>query len=56
MIMRSIRRIEIEKRSLQHVTGYAWHLGFFVVLLLFGPPAFFEQFSGSAGRTCGASR
>jgi nitrate reductase gamma subunit len=48
MIMRSIPPHELEKKiTFQHVTGYAWHLGFFAVLLFFGPHVpFFEQFLG----------
>ena len=48
MIMRSIPPHELEKKiTFQHITGYAWHLGFFAVLLLFGPHLpFFEQFLG----------
>lgn len=48
IVMRSIPPHELEKKiTFQHVTGYAWHLGFFAVLLLFGPHLpFFEQFLG----------
>jgi nitrate reductase gamma subunit len=48
MIMRSIPPHELEKRiTFQHITGYAWHLGFFAVLLFFGPHVpFFKQFLG----------
>lgn len=48
MIMRSIPPHELEKNiTFQHLTGYAWHLGFFAVLLLFGPHVpFFKQFLG----------
>ena len=48
IVMRSIPPHELEKRiTFQHVSGYAWHLGFFAVLLLFGPHLpFFEQFLG----------
>lgn len=48
MIMRSIPPHELEKNiTFQHITGYAWHLGFFAVLLLFGPHVpFFQQFLG----------
>ncbi len=48
MIMRSIPPHELEKQIMfQHITGYAWHLGFFAVLLLFGPHVpFFKQFLG----------
>jgi nitrate reductase gamma subunit len=48
MVMRSIPPHELEKKiTFQHLTGYAWHLGFFAVLLLFGPHVpFFEQFLG----------
>jgi hypothetical protein len=38
IIMRSIPPHELEKKiTFQHVTGYAWHIGFFITLLLFGP-------------------
>ena len=48
MLMRSIPPHELEKNiTFQHITGYAWHLGFFAVLLLFGPHIpFFQQFLG----------
>ena len=48
MLMRSIPPHELEKNiTFQHISGYAWHLGFFAVLLLFGPHIpFFEQFLG----------
>jgi nitrate reductase gamma subunit len=48
MIMRSIPPHELEKNiTFQHLTGYAWHLGFFATLLLFGPHVpFFQQFLG----------
>ena len=48
MIMRSIPPHELEKNiQFQHLTGYAWHLGFFATLLLFGPHVpFFKQFLG----------
>lgn len=48
MIMRSIPPHELEKNiQFQHLSGYAWHLGFFATLLLFGPHIpFFEQFLG----------
>jgi nitrate reductase gamma subunit len=48
MIMRSIPPHELEKNiQFQHLTGYAWHLGFFATLLLFGPHVpFFQQFLG----------
>jgi nitrate reductase gamma subunit len=48
MIMRSVPPHELEKQiTFQHITGYAWHLGFFAVLLLFGPHVpFFKQFLG----------
>jgi nitrate reductase gamma subunit len=48
MVMRSIPPHELEKKiTFQHLTGYAWHLGFFAVLLLFGPHVpFFKQFLG----------
>lgn len=48
MIMRSIPPHELEKNiTFQHLTGYAWHLGYFATLLLFGPHVpFFKQFLG----------
>jgi nitrate reductase gamma subunit len=48
IIMRSIPPHELEKKiTFQHVTGYAWHIGFFITLLLFGPHVpFFKQFLG----------
>ena len=48
MIMRSIPPHELEKKiTFQHITGYAWHIGFFVTLLFFGPHVpFFKQFLG----------
>jgi nitrate reductase gamma subunit len=48
MIMRSIPPHELEKNiQFQHLSGYAWHLGFFATLLLFGPHVpFFKQFLG----------
>jgi nitrate reductase gamma subunit len=48
MIMRSIPPHELEKNiTFQHLTGYAWHLGYFATLLLFGPHVpFFKQFFG----------
>lgn len=48
IIMRSIPPHELEKNiQFQHLTGYAWHLGFFATLLLFGPHVpFFQQFLG----------
>lgn len=48
IVMRSIPPHELEKKiTFQHITGYAWHLGFFAVLLLFGPHIpFFKQFLG----------
>lgn len=48
MIMRSAPPHELEKNiQFQHYSGYAWHLGFFATLLLFGPHIpFFQQFLG----------
>lgn len=48
MLMRSIPPHELEKNiQFQHLSGYAWHLGFFATLLLFGPHVpFFKQFLG----------
>jgi nitrate reductase gamma subunit len=48
MLMRSVPPHELEKHiTFQHITGYVWHIGFFVVLLGFGPHLlFFEQFFG----------
>jgi hypothetical protein len=48
MIMRSAPPHELEKNiQFQHYSGYAWHLGFFATLLLFGPHIpFFKQFLG----------
>lgn len=39
---------ELEKNiKFQHYTGYAWHIGLFVVVFLFGPHVmFFENFLG----------
>jgi len=47
MLMRSVPPHELEKQiTFQHITGYAWHIGFFVVLLFFGPHLlFFQQFT-----------
>ena len=48
MIMRSAPPHELEKNiQFHHYSGYAWHLGFFATLLLFGPHIpFFKQFLG----------
>jgi nitrate reductase gamma subunit len=48
MLMRSAPPHELEKNiQFQHYSGYAWHLGFFATLLLFGPHIpFFKQFLG----------
>ena len=48
MIMRSLPPHELEKHIVfQHASGYAWHLGFFATILLFGPHIpFFRQFLG----------
>ena len=48
ILMRSVPDHELEKRIVfQHVSGYAWHIAFFVSLLLFGPHLpFFQQFLG----------
>ena len=47
MLMRSVPPHELEKQiTFQHITGYIWHIGFFVVLLFFGPHLlFFQQFT-----------
>jgi nitrate reductase gamma subunit len=48
MLMRSAPPHELEKNiKFQHYSGYAWHIGFFVTLLFFGPHIpFFQQFLG----------
>lgn len=48
MLMRSLPPHELEKHIVfQHASGYAWHLGFFATLLLFGPHIpLFKQFLG----------
>jgi nitrate reductase gamma subunit len=48
MLMRSVPPHELEKHiTYQHITGYVWHIGFFVVLFGFAPHmTFFEQFFG----------
>lgn len=48
IIMRSVPPHELEKNIVfQHVSGYLWHIGFFVTLLFFGPHlAFFESILG----------
>jgi hypothetical protein len=48
MVMRSLPPHELEKRIVfQHVSGYAWHLTFFISLLFFAPHIpFFKQFLG----------
>lgn len=48
MLMRSVPPHELEKNiTFQHITGYLWHIGFFVVLLGFGPHMpFLAQFTG----------
>lgn len=48
MAMRSLPPHELEKHIVfQHVSGYAWHLTFFVSLLFFAPHIpFFKQFLG----------
>jgi nitrate reductase gamma subunit len=48
VVMRSLPPHELEKKIVfQHVSGYAWHLAFFVSLLLFAPHIpFFKQFLG----------
>jgi nitrate reductase gamma subunit len=38
VVMRSVPPHELEKRiTFQHITGYAWHLGWFATFLFFGP-------------------
>jgi len=48
MLVRSAPPHELEKHiTFQHITGYVWHIGFFVVLLFFAPHMqFFKQFLG----------
>jgi nitrate reductase gamma subunit len=48
IVMRSIPPHELEKKIVfQHVSGYAWHIAYFVSLLLFAPHIpFFQQFLG----------
>lgn len=48
IVMRSVPPHELEKNIVfQHVTGYLWHIGFFVTLLFFGPHLpFFESILG----------
>jgi len=48
MIMRSAPPQELEKKIVfQHITGYLWHIGFFVTILLFGPHIpFFKSILG----------
>ena len=48
VVKRSLPPHELEKRIVfQHYTGYAWHIGFFVPLLFFGPLlVFLESFLG----------
>lgn len=48
IVMRSLPPHELEKHIVfQHASGYAWHLGFFATLLLFGPHIpLFKQFLG----------
>ncbi len=48
VITRSLPPPEFEKKiSFQHITGYGWHLGYFMVLLLYAPHiAFFENILG----------
>ena len=48
IVMRSLPPHELEKKIVfQHVSGYAWHLAFFVSLLFFAPHLpFFKQFLG----------
>jgi nitrate reductase gamma subunit len=42
MLMRSFPPHELEKHiTFQHITGYLWHIGWFVVLLFFGPHVLF---------------
>jgi nitrate reductase gamma subunit len=38
VVMRSVPPHELEKHiTFQHITGYAWHLGWFATFLFFGP-------------------
>ncbi len=38
IVMRSVPPHELEKNIVfQHITGYVWHIGFFVTILFFGP-------------------
>ena len=48
IVMRSVPPHELEKQIVfQHISGYAWHLAFFVSLLFFAPHIpFFKQFLG----------
>ena len=48
VIMRSVPPHDLEKNIVfQHVSGYAWHIGLFVTILLFGPHMpFFESILG----------
>ena len=48
IVMRSLPPHELEKKIVfQHVSGYAWHLTFFVSVLFFAPHIpFFKQFLG----------
>jgi nitrate reductase gamma subunit len=48
IVMRSLPPHELEKNIVfQHVTGYLWHIGFFVTLLFFGPHIpFFKSILG----------
>ena len=48
IVMRSLPPHELEKKIVfQHVSGYAWHITFFISLLFFAPHLpFFRQFLG----------
>ena len=48
IVMRSLPPHELEKKIVfQHISGYAWHLTFFVSVLFFAPHIpFFKQFLG----------
>ena len=48
IIMRSVPPHELEKNIVfQHISGYAWHIGFFVTILFFGPHIpFFKSILG----------
>ena len=48
ILMRSLPPHELEKNIVfQHVTGYLWHVGFFVTILFFGPHIpFFKSILG----------